>query len=45
MQVRVTKDGSDVIVHINLDADKSDEMSIVLDNTSLGSMDKTDFIL
>ena len=45
MQVNVTKDGSDVIVHINLDADKADEMRIVLDNTSLSSMDKGDFIL
>jgi Ca2+-binding RTX toxin-like protein len=45
MQVNVTKDGSDVIVHINLDADKADEMRIVLDHTSLGSMDKGDFIL
>ena len=45
MQVRVTKDGSDVIVHINLSGDKADEMRVVLDNTSLSSMDKGDFIL
>jgi Ca2+-binding RTX toxin-like protein len=45
MQVRVTKDGSDVLVHVNLDADKADEMLIVLDNTSLSSMTKGDFIL
>jgi Ca2+-binding RTX toxin-like protein len=45
MQVRVTSDGSDVIVHINLSGDKADEMRIVLDNTSLSSMDKGDFIL
>ena len=45
MQVNVTKDGSDVIVHINLSGDKADEMRIVLDNTSLSSMDKGDFIL
>ena len=44
-QVNVTKSGSDVIVHVNLDADKADEMRIVLDNTSLGSMTKGDFIL
>jgi Ca2+-binding RTX toxin-like protein len=45
MQVRVTKDGSDVIVHINLSGDKADEMRIVLDNTSLSSMGSGDFIL
>lgn len=44
-QVNVTKSGSDVIVHINLDSDKTDEMRIVLSHTSLGSMDKGDFIL
>lgn len=44
-QVNVTRSGSDVIVHINLDADKADEMRIVLDNTSLSSMSKGDFIL
>lgn len=45
MQVRVAKDGSDVIVHINLSGDKTPEMSIVLDNTSLSSMTSGDFIL
>ena len=44
-QVNVTKSGSDVIVHVNLDADLADEMRIVLDNTSLSSMSKGDFIL
>jgi Ca2+-binding RTX toxin-like protein len=44
-QVNVTKSGSDVIVHINLDADLTDEMRIVLANTSLSSMSKGDFIL
>lgn len=44
-QVNVTKSGSDVIVHVNLDADLTDEMRIVLSNTSLGSMSTGDFIL
>lgn len=44
-QVNVTKSGSDVIVHVNLDADLADEMRIVLDNTSLSAMSKGDFIL
>jgi len=44
-QVNVTRDGNDVIVHINLDSDLTDEMRIVLANTSLGSMTKADFIL
>jgi serralysin len=44
-QVNVTKSGSDVIVHVNLDADLTDEMRIVLSNTSIGSMTQSDFIL
>lgn len=44
-QVSVSRSGSDVIVHINLDADLGDDMRIVLDNTSLSSMTKGDFIL
>jgi Ca2+-binding RTX toxin-like protein len=44
-QVNVTQDGTSVIVHINLDADKTDEMRIVLENTSLSSMTSGDFIL
>jgi Ca2+-binding RTX toxin-like protein len=45
MQVWVAEDVSDVIVHINLSGDKTPEMSIVLDNTSLSSMTSGDFIL
>ena len=45
-QVNVTKDGNDVVVHINLDADKTeDEMRITLHNTGLSSMSAADFIL
>ena len=44
-QVNVTADDTDVIVHINLDADAADEMRIVLENTSLISMSRGDFIL
>ncbi|MBI4921153.1 MAG: type I secretion C-terminal target domain-containing protein [Devosia nanyangense] len=44
-QVRVTASGSDVIVHVNLDADSTDEMQILLTGTKLGDMLKGDFIL
>jgi Ca2+-binding RTX toxin-like protein len=44
-QVSVSQSGSDVIVHVNLNADLADEMRIVLDNTTLSSMSAADFIL
>lgn len=44
-QVNVTKSGVDVIVHVNLDADLTDEVRIVLTKTSLNSMTSVDFIL
>ena len=44
-QIRVTASGSDVIVHVNLDADSADEMQILLTGTRLGDMLEADFIL
>jgi Ca2+-binding RTX toxin-like protein len=44
-EVNVTQRGSDVIVHINLNADLGDDMRIVLKDTSLDAMTSGDFIL
>jgi Ca2+-binding RTX toxin-like protein len=44
-QVRLSDYSDGVIVHINLDTDTGDEMAIVLDGVSLGTITKGDFIL
>ena len=37
--------GTSVLVHVNLDADATDEMQILLTNTTIASMAPGDFIL
>ena len=44
-QVALTESGKHVIVHVNLDADAADEMTILLTVTHLSAMSKGDFIL
>ncbi len=44
-QVNVTTLGTSVLVHVNLDADATDEMQILLTNTTIASMAPGDFIL
>jgi Ca2+-binding RTX toxin-like protein len=44
-EVGVSESGKHVIVHINLDADAADEMTILLTGTHLSAMSKGDFIL
>lgn len=45
-QIRVTVSGSDVLIHVNLDANQAtDEMQILLVGTTLASMDASDFIV
>lgn len=44
-QVRVQASGADVLVSVNLDADATPELQVMLKGTTLASMAATDFIL